>query len=60
MLENQIRLVEPVTFVDDDGHGSQRKKLSHRRLATSTAAAELTAPTAVGSGDLGHVIASLS
>src|ERR1017187_3679870 len=30
----------------------QRRKLSHRRLATRTATAELTAPTAVGSGDL--------
>ena len=33
----------------------QRRKLSHRRLATRTATAELQAPTAVGSGDLlGH------
>jgi hypothetical protein len=29
----------------------QRRKLSHRRLATRTATAELPAPTAVGSGD---------
>src|ERR1019366_9408828 len=29
-----------------------RRKLSHRRLATRTAIAELPAPTAVGSGDL--------
>src|ERR1019366_8504714 len=29
-----------------------RRKLSHRRLATRTAIAELQAPTAVGSGDL--------
>jgi hypothetical protein len=33
-------------------HVVERRKLSHRRLATRTAIAELQAPTAVGSGDL--------
>jgi len=38
----------------------QRKKLSHRLLATRTATAELTAPTAVGSGDWLGIMAILN
>jgi len=34
--------------------------LSRRRLATGTAIAELTAPTAVGSGDLGIMVYPLN
>jgi hypothetical protein len=42
------------------GHNrSLPRKLSHRRLATRTATAELTAPMAVGSGDLGLMVDSI-